>query len=239
MIARENIELLTRKYQTDVITVWREYFQHLFLSYFYQQEHADKIFFKGGTALRLLYKSPRFSEDIDFSSTLQEVFSIETIVIATLAEIARERIQVDIKDATPTTGGYLAVLVFKNNGDTMPIRLEISLRTNKNIGQFSTVSGDFLPPYTVFQLTEQQLVNEKIAALLSRQKPRDFYDTYFLLRNNMISEKNSELLQKILALVQQTTIRFDNELKRYLPKSHWMIIRDFKQTLEREIKRYV
>jgi uncharacterized protein len=239
VITRETIETLRKKYQTELITVWREYFQHVFLSYFYQQEHTDKVYFKGGTALRLLYKSPRFSEDLDFSSTLQEVSSIETAVINTLTEIAREGIQVDIKDAAPTTGGYLATLLFKNNGDTIPLRLEMSLRSGKKISEFTTVSNDFIAPYTIFQLNEQQLVGEKIAALLSRQKPRDFYDIYFLLRSNMIPAKNRELLQNVLNLTQKSAIRFDNELKRFLPKSHWMIIRDFKNVLEREIKRYL
>lgn len=34
---------------------------------FYQEKEAEAILFKGGTALRLIYQSPRFSEDLDFS----------------------------------------------------------------------------------------------------------------------------------------------------------------------------
>jgi predicted nucleotidyltransferase component of viral defense system len=63
MIANDALKTLATKLQTTELNVRREYFQHLFLSYFYQQPLADWIYFKGDTALRMLYNSPRFSED--------------------------------------------------------------------------------------------------------------------------------------------------------------------------------
>ena len=45
----------------------REYFQNVFLAKLYTLSEAEKMLFKGGTALRILYGSPRFSEDLDFS----------------------------------------------------------------------------------------------------------------------------------------------------------------------------
>ena len=39
----------------------------IFLSYLYQEPGSEKLLFKGGTALRIVFKSPRFSEDLDFS----------------------------------------------------------------------------------------------------------------------------------------------------------------------------
>lgn len=68
--------------------MWREYFQHLFLSYFYRQEQTDKMYFKGGTALRFLYKSPRFSEDLDFSSAHHDISGIENAVMNTIVDIS-------------------------------------------------------------------------------------------------------------------------------------------------------
>lgn len=65
-------ELATRK-QTTELNIRREYLQHLFLSYFYQQPKTESVFFKGGTALRILYGSPRFSLDLDFSSSLSRI----------------------------------------------------------------------------------------------------------------------------------------------------------------------
>ena len=63
MISIAKIKELATKYQTTELNVIREYFQHLFLSYFYQQSTAGSIYFKGGTAMRTIYRSPRFSDD--------------------------------------------------------------------------------------------------------------------------------------------------------------------------------
>ena len=42
----------------------------------------------------------------------------------------------------------------------------------------------------------------------------------------------------IEALKKKDDINFEKELKEFLPRSHWAIIRDFKQTLEKEIQRF-
>ena len=240
MITAEIIQTLTKKYQTEAVNVWREYFQHLFLSYFYKQPEAGDIYFKGGTALRLIYQSPRFSEDVDFSSSVRDIKKIEHAVINVLAEIEREGIETELTEATKTSGGYLATMQFGNNGDRIATRVEISLRNGKKeSGELVTIASDFIPPYAIVQLVQTQLVEGKIAALLSRKKPRDFYDFYFLLRANMIPIKSKELLQGAFDALQASHIRFDYELKRFLPESHWPMIRKFKQALEREIKKYL
>lgn len=240
MITAEIIQTLIKKYQTEAVNVWREYFQHLFLSYFYKQPEAGDTYFKGGTALRLIYQIPRFSENLDFSSSVKDIKKIEHTVINTLAEIEREGVDTELTEATETTGGYLATMQFRNNGDRIATRIEISLRNGKKEkGELVTIASDFIPPYTLVQLVQEQIVEGKIAALLSRKKPRDFYDFYFLLRANMIPIKSKELLRGALDALQTSDIRFDYELKRFLPQSHWAMIRNFKTALEREIKRYL
>ena len=68
MITNEALEKLARQYQTGIFpNIVREYFQHMFLSELYKLPGADQLLFKGGTALRVIYDSPRFSEDLDFS----------------------------------------------------------------------------------------------------------------------------------------------------------------------------
>lgn len=239
MISEQTLKQITQKYQTDEGTVLREYFQHLFLSYFYQHKETDRVYFKGGTALRLIYHSPRFSEDLDFSAGLTSIDPIERVVVDTLDALSKEGVATDIEEATPTTGGYLAEFRFTAYGRTIPIRLEMSLRAGKKAGTLSTVVNDFVPDYTVLQLDEARLIKEKVTALLTRKKPRDFYDFYFLLRHNMIQDKNREMFEEVINALRETEIRFDSELRAVLPKSHHMIVRDFKETLEREIRRYV
>lgn len=238
MISTDQIQKLSRSYQTTELNVRREYYQHVFLSYLYQQEATDGIFFKGGTALRILYNSPRFSEDLDFTAIHSDLSSLEKIILETLSQMGKENIQVGIQESKQTSGGYLAHLDFQN-GHMVRIQIEVSFREKNASGELITVAGDFIPPYPVMSLARDQLVSEKLRALQMRQKPRDYYDLYVMLRSNLLSAEKKQLLSDVLPLIKNSTINFEKELKIFLPKSHWAIIRDFKNSLVREVKRYV
>lgn len=238
MIAQEQIKKLAIKYQTTQLNTEREYFQHLFLSYFYQQPQAKNIYFKGGTALRIIYSSPRFSEDLDFSAKKIKIKDVEQTLVNSLDEIEKENIDVVIKEAKTTSRGYLAHVVFEANGiRPILIEIEISLRQTKTTGEVISINNDFMPPYTIFTLSLQHLVDEKIQALLFRKKPRDFYDLYFILRSNLLTASKKGILSKALKTLRKTKINFEKELKLFLPKTHWALIRDFKNILEQEIQR--
>lgn len=239
MISREMIKKLSIKYQTTEQNIIREYFQHLFLQYFYKQKQSEKICFKGGTALRMIYQSPRFSEDLDMSSEIKKISVIEGLVLAAALEIEREGVKVKIKESKKTSGGYLAVIHFFYDNQFVPVQLEISLRKGKIKGETAMVAGDFLPPYTLIQLSLNELIEEKIKALISRKKPRDFYDIYFLLRANLISTAKKNLLVSVLDVLESVNISFGRELKIFLPKSHWPVIKNFSDILKREIKKHI
>ena len=234
MIAQSRIQSLAQKMQSTEQNVRREYVQNLFLFYFYQQPEAGKILFKGGTALRIIYQSPRFSEDLDFSGAVN-TSNIEDILVQTAREIEYSGIKVDIKESKKTSGGYLAIIHFRLGDQEVAIQIEISQRKGALGGEAVTIVNDFIPPYTLVSLARDQLVAEKIQALLSRQKARDFYDLYFILRANLMPAKEKQVLKEVLAVLVKTRIDFERDLKVFLPKSHFGIIRDFKATLKREI----
>ncbi len=239
MIADDALRSLATKLQTTELNVRREYFQHLFLSYFYQQPPTDQVYFKGGTALRTLYHSPRFSEDLDFSSALSDIRALEAAILDTLTAVTRENINVDLQESKTTTGGYLALVAFRTDQGSMAMPVEVSLREGEKRGEAVTIASDFIPAFTVVALAREQLVDEKIQALLSRRKARDFYDLYFILRANLLATQKKDVLRPALNTLRQSRIDFDRELKAFLPRSHWAIIRDFPATLEREIARFL
>lgn len=239
MLADDALKSLVTKLQTTELNVRREYFQHLFLSYFYQQPVAEKIYFKGGTALRALYNSPRFSEDLDFSSSVSDIHAIEGAILETLVAIIRENIHVDLEESKRTTGGYLAIIAFRPDHGLVVIQIEISLREGEKEGEAVTIVSDFVPAFTVVALTRDQLIDEKIQALLSRKKARDFYDLYFILRANLLPVQKRDILSQALEVLRQSRIDFEKELKEFLPRSHWAIIRNFPASLEREITRFL
>jgi predicted nucleotidyltransferase component of viral defense system len=238
VITVDFIRTLASKLQTTELNVRREYCQHLFLSWFYQQPLTDQVFFKGGTALRVIYNSPRFSEDLDFSSSLANVRALEDAVLGALAGIARENVDVELAESKTTSGSYLSIVNFRGEGAPIAVQLEISLREGEKRGEAVTVISDFVPAYTILALEREQLINEKIQALLTRKKARDFYDLYFLLRANLLLPGEKGILSQALETVKNTELDFERELKEFLPKSHWAIIRGFPSTLQREIERF-
>jgi len=240
MVSEEFISNLAVKYQTNELNVRREYFQHLFLSYFYQQSESAKIYFKGGTALRILYNSPRFSEDLDFNSPLINFKEIEDLLLDTLAQMEKENVAFSLKEAKQTSGGFLGAVSFEAFEQPVEIRIEVSFRKADKIGETVAITGnDYVPPYNVIAVTEKELIAGKIRALLDRKKPRDFYDLYFILRKQLPIPNKKTVLTQAQANLSASKINFDVELKQFLPKSHWIIIKDFKQTLKREIDRSI
>lgn len=237
MISSDLIKTLAGRLQTTELNIRREYVQHLFLSHFYQQAPADNVCFKGGTALRLIFGSPRFSEDLDFSTSLSPIKPIENAILDTLQKIETTGINAEIIESKETTGGYLVYLQFSLDSQPVSLELDISQRKKDIQGEVATIAGDLIPPYTVLALVQNQLVTEKITALLTRQKPRDFYDLYFILRKNLLAPAQKNVLPDVLKNLEKTNIDFEAELKQFLPKSHWPIIRDFRLSLQGEIKR--
>lgn len=240
MIQEEEIERLVVKNQTSKINVYREYCQHLFLSCLYQQKEAgNTLYFKGGTALKLVYGSPRFSEDLDFSSPAGNSQEIEAIMENTLSEIQQEGIKIDINQSKKTTGGYLAIIDFNLARQKIPLKIEISFREKRVKGEVVSITSEFIPSYTVVMFPKKDLIGQKVQALLTRAKPRDFYDLYFLLRANLLGKEEKENLERILSQVKKTEIAFRKELEQFLPKSHWLLIKDFRNVLIRELERFM
>lgn len=239
MVAQEQISKLKVKYQTSELNVIREYLQHLFLQFFYQLTQSADIYFKGGTALRFVYQSPRFSEDLDFSTNKEDIPGIEDILLEVLGKFAKENIQATLQEAKKTSGGYLATIDFELLDETVPIQIEISFREKKDRGEVVTIASDFIPSYNLVTLAQDQLVSGKLRALKARKKARDFYDLYYILRSNLLPPVKRDTLVQIMPILKKIKINFAVELRQFLPKSHWVVIKDFKKILERELERFI
>ena len=240
MITAKAIQKLATQHQTTALNVAREYCQHLFLSAFYQRNAAGRVLFKGGTALRVIYGSPRFSEDLDFSGFEIRKPAIEELITDTLSAVERVGVSLEIEEAKATSGGYLGIIHHQFGGYHVEIRLEISLRDRAAVKpETALIAGDFLPAYTLLHLPQGLLVEEKLNALFGRSKPRDFYDLYFILRKGLLPPNSRHLLKDALARLKQARSESLHELRLFLPRNHQAIVKDFRATLERELRRYL
>lgn len=237
-------DLAIRK-QINELSVYREYFQHLFLSYFYSKKGSDKFLFKGGTALRIIFQSPRYSIDLDFSTDLIEIKSIEDLLLEVIRDFNNEGLVIsNIPSSEQTSGGYISFLDFSSQIFSPRIQLNIQKKNANYLrGSSKLVANDFIPPYPIFYLSDEILISEKIEAFLTREnaKERDFFDLYFILNNDYLRgliKKDYLFKNKILNrlnVLDDGQIR--NGLKDLLPINYQSLL--INSNLKMQIKRLV
>lgn len=238
MITQAQIEALAKDSHIDSFTIMREYLQLLFLSYLYQEKEAGKIYFKGGTAIKLLLGSPRFSEDLDFSTiytrkqTIRIIRKVEGVMQKELPELkipllysGKKGIRFRIK-YQPVDSKYPLV-----------IRLDFNLMAKTEKTAISPLVTKF--PIAIFplisHLSDKQILSQKISALLSRDKGRDFFDIWFLLERNIPFDPKlltKQLLKKIESYPQD---KLDRDLAKFLPQPQRRITGMLKKLLVEKI----
>jgi predicted nucleotidyltransferase component of viral defense system len=237
MISSETIKELATKNQTTETNIVREYVQNLFLKHFYSQDNSGHVLFKGGTALRLIHESPRYSEDLDFNAPADKE-DLEHLTKKTLLEMNREGLGLKMTESKKTSGGYLGIIEGVAGEWTTSILINISTRAEATEPEPAMITCLFMPPYLISALQEDSMVEEKISALLQRTKPRDFFDLYFILRKGMskktVASHRSRLIKEVEKIDDQKIAR---ELKVFLPKSFWPIIRNLREHLMTELQR--
>lgn len=138
----------------------------------------------GGTAIWRCYKSRRFSEDIDvyIPKNLKRINKFFDVLVQKGFDIIKKRVK---------SNSLFSVLKF----NTSIIRFEAIFKRVKGVlKEYETVDGNFI---TVYTLTPEQLVKEKISAYLKRFKVRDLYDIFFLLRYVDIDKIKKDLLMLV------------------------------------------
>lgn len=245
MIPKNTIHELALQYKTsEHPNITREYFQHLFLSKLYSLADNDGLLFKGGTALRIVYGSPRFSEDLDFSlinvPEHQYKEFVESRFTEVLAYIEGLGIPTELGSKPgPTKEGYYGEAKFTMyEYPPVALSINVSIREGRAThGEIESIANNFVPVYNLYHMAQEELVDEKIDALLDRKKARDFYDVYFMMRKGMITTQQKQRLQTVKELVETTPVDFREELSVFLPQDQQQIIRDFRVTLLSELQR--
>ena len=134
MLTSDNLAEIARKLQTTQRNVIREYIQHLFLSELYKRKDSDALLFKGGTGLRILYESPRYSEDLDFDGIdIRRPQTIDDLFREILLEIERIGVEIHLEEEKRTSGGYLGILHYQLFRTQEGMRFEGFLEKESNV----------------------------------------------------------------------------------------------------------
>lgn len=236
------IELATRE-QTTELNIAREYLQHLFLREFYKKDESDRFLFKGGTAIRIVYQGSRYSEDLDFSIPRMTKQEIEDVLTGTFASLGREGIttNLNIDEATETSGGYLAIIQQDILGYKVEIKSNMQMKDDLAwlVPETHVITNPFLPAYSLVALKGELLVKEKINALIERHKPRDVFDAYFFARHPQLRQHlphDPETLERInTSLNEVSDYELEEDLKPFLPRNYQAIIKQLKASVRTEL----
>ena len=213
-------ESFARQLKIAIEHVVREEYELLILRELLDTRLGRALTFKGGTALRLAYGSPRFSDDLDFS--LLASVSEEAFVQATEA-VARSLPQITLVEALSKQFTLFALFRVAEPYLAYAFSIKVEVSTRPETWQRGTdfdlrlLTSPVTPISALAQVaTLERMWTDKQAALSARQEPRDLYDLWF------IAQKLRHPFAPDLGGLDRKTVR--RELRKYLPMSHWQVI---------------
>lgn len=168
-----------------------EFLQHLILQSLYRQNAFKYLTFTGGTALRLLYNTGRFSEDLDFSLTENEEIKINNLIQLVKNDLLLQGIKSETYTKDERT-------IFKSDFRFTDILKEFNLSPLKDQKLTIKIEADRKPPkgwnkeilfvsspvsYSVSVFDLSSLFATKLHAVFYRKytKGRDYYDLIWYL----------------------------------------------------------
>lgn len=209
---RYELQRWSQKLSISPVEIIREELEMVILQYLSQSSLSNKLIFKGGTALRLCYGSPRFSQDLDFNqqdrTTKEEIEKILFQVTKNYPEIFID----EIIDKRYTLFSLLGVKS-KHLKQKISIKLEISKKKydlKKEDYALKTANSPLSPFSPILQVYSlERILYEKKLAIKTRNKPRDYFDLWFV----------AQKLDKDIKLpkVNMKVSKFKGELNQLLP----------------------
>ncbi len=211
-------EQKARELGIDRTQVVREFWELILLKGLYESPQGRYLIFKEGTALRLAYGSPRFSEDLDFSLTKDVMKDKFSPLIKKIISPFPELIQTDLEEKYYT---YLAEIKVTQNYLPLPFRIKIEI-SKREIKRYQWELKLLNSPATVIQVmaqvsTLEQIYQDKLNCLKERGKPKDLFDLWYLsekLRIPYAPPPKMELRTKDIG----------RDLRKYLPRNFWSAI---------------
>lgn len=246
MITKQQLKELSSEFGVDRTTIFREYLQLLFLHYLYKEKVSEKIYFKGGTCLHFLYRSPRFSEDLDFSTILSRQ------QIKKLLERIIDNLQKEISNLSLVfiySGKKALRYKIEYQGDEFkyPLTIRIDFVFEKIFLKPLIAKIETKFPITFFSLIsslkEEEILAEKVRAFLIRAKGRDIFDLWYLfsknlsLKQGLLEEKLKRVDRKfnqkrfLEAIKKYPLKKLELGLARFLPRPYRKIIPNLKKEL--------
>ncbi|MBU0462517.1 MAG: nucleotidyl transferase AbiEii/AbiGii toxin family protein [Proteobacteria bacterium] len=206
----EKIDQMLNRYELNTVhdheNALKEIIQEIILLGLWRSKFYEKAVFYGGSALRILHKLDRFSEDLDFSLIQPEkTFDIKKYLGAVKSELELWGFEVSAKEKNKKSKSTIDSAFIKANTLVHLLKIDSNLKTHKNAvlkikfeidqdpatGFDSDLKYHLHPiPFTIKTMTLPSLFAGKMHALLCRTirtniKGRDWYDLIWFVKNNI------------------------------------------------------
>ncbi len=203
MLTRKQIEKLAYKNRVPLFIQERDYIQAVYLSLLYSRNSG--LIFKGGTCLRIVHGSPRYSEDLDFNSSLNEDEAYSVLETAA-KELEYFGIKTKLRNKRMSRSGFGFALSYRGplyDGRNITkglVRVDVSLRDEEVAENRVPVHTEYddVRTFIISSMVLEHIFAEKVRALWVRGKARDLYDLWFLLGKGV--EPDLELINRKLGL---------------------------------------
>ena len=228
MILKEDLVRIARLNNLRAFQQEKHYIQTLALRSIYAS--TNDLAFKGGTCLWFFHGLNRFSEDLDFTM---------------IKEVKLKNLPVEVEKDLDVYGINPEIRILKNDeisfsfriGAKGPlftkeiersfVRIEISkreeLKKKPDVIELDAIYTDILP-FFVLVMKREEILAEKVRAVLTRNRARDVYDLWFLLKKgtgfelNLVNEKLKyyrKVFEKevFMERIQRTEGYWESELK--------------------------
>lgn len=202
--------------------ILREEAELIILSALANHTLGERVIFYGGTALRLAYNSPRFSEDIDLLQKETFPFAMFEDFVHRIKKENKGWKLADIKEKRHT---FFALFIIESPFLKHHFSVKIELHIPQKKTSLETRLALIKSPVSVLeplvlvpQLEELKRLKED--ALMGRKKARDFFDLWYIAQS---LRTPFTLPEKIPDFSERA---FINELKVFLPKKYYPVIHD-------------
>lgn len=193
--------------KTKLRGILREYLQILILKQMYNTNHGKKLYFTGGTYLRLVHNLKRFSEDLDFDTDKLTKKDFESLLRKLSTELKRTGLDSNLsfnywgnvyssKIAFPNIEKKYDIKSTYSKAQGIIIKIEAKKSKNKIKKETDIISG-FGELFPIVCTDKGIAFANKIDAMLKKERGRHIYDLMFMLTNNFPIDKKTLLHLKI------------------------------------------
>lgn len=191
MIRKYELARIAELKLLSLVNAEKDYLLELLL--FFLSENKRYLVFKGGTAMYKFHSLNRFSEDLDFDSVGKGIRADRLI-----KNIVRKLTLLGMKGTITESEEYVNETNIrfmirgplydgrKNSMTRLTINISKRERPESSSLKMLIPSYQEIPSFDLSVLDPDEIAAEKIRCILTREKPRDIYDLWFLSMKGII-----------------------------------------------------